>query len=160
AAKRQALLREMDEVAKAAAAGDPAAKARLAEIQQELAALSDQEVAAGGATEIEQKRAALVEELADVQRRAAAGDPAAQARLKEIQQELAQLEQEEQDQSVASRRAALVDELKDVQARAAAGDPAAQARLKEIQQELAQLDQEEKDQSVASRRAALVDELK
>jgi tRNA A-37 threonylcarbamoyl transferase component Bud32 len=96
AQKRTQLLSEMDRLAEAAAGGDEQAAARLQELRRQLAQIGPppgaegEEVAAGNANAA--RRQALLEELDEVAARAAAGDPEAAARLKEIRRELAELE--------------------------------------------------------------------
>jgi hypothetical protein len=147
AANRVRLLQELDEATKRALAGDPEAARRVKEINEELRRLAGK----GGtrssivgdpnaAAEREAKRTALVKEMNDLLDRAAAGDPAAIARLKEIQAELASLEAEDVKAGAGNdRRLALVREMAALADRAAAGDPAAIQRLREIRAELQQI---------------------
>ncbi|MEQ9617140.1 MAG: protein kinase [Phycisphaerales bacterium] len=90
AARRNELVREMGDLAARVAAGDPAAIARMREIQQELASLEASDPSSGR-TAIGARRQELIAEMASLTERAAAGDPAAIARLQQIQQELATL---------------------------------------------------------------------
>ena len=139
-ARRTQLLRELDDVTRRAAAGDPQAVARLREIQRELQAIEDEQQGQGPLTGRDARRARLVSEMADVARRAAAGDPNAIARLREIRTELQQLEEQETGGSAISRRRAdLLNELAVMTELAAAGDPDAIARVEEIQRQLAAL---------------------
>lgn len=153
AARRVALQEELQEVMKRAAAGDPEAIKRAREISEELRRLASGGAApstiAGdpaGFAAREAKRAALVAEMNDLIDRAAAGDPAAIARLKEIQNELASLEAEDVKAGGGNdRRLALVKEMAALAERAAAGDPAAIQRMREIRAEMQQIAQSEAD---------------
>jgi len=90
AARRNELVREMGDLVARVAAGDPAAIARMREIQQELSDIEASEPS-GSRTAIGARRQELLNEMGNLMDRAAAGDPAAVARLREIQQELATL---------------------------------------------------------------------
>ncbi|MHC4871439.1 MAG: protein kinase domain-containing protein [Planctomycetota bacterium] len=147
--KRQALKDEYERLKAAAAAGDPAAIARMAEIQKQLAQLADKpklgidgeggEAAIAKRAAIQKERLALLNEAEELRKRAAAGDPEAIKRLQEINKRLEELNKEEaaiagassmtELDKLAKRRAELVR-------RAAAGDPAAIAALKKLDKEL------------------------
>ena len=170
AARRVALLEELDEVAGRAAAGDPEAVARMKEINAELRELAEQgsgTVAAGGepqeAAARAERRKQLMQEIASLEARAAAGDPQAIAQLREVRRELRALDEAEgqvTQRSRNARRAELLSEMAEVSRRAAAGDPAAIARLREIRAELQEIEEaEDSSSAIARRRADLLDEL-
>lgn len=169
--RRAAILREMDDLQARAAAGDPDAIARLQELQGELNQLDAQEAAltgAGPATQrrgqVSQRRQAIIDEMASLAERVAAGDPEAIARMQQLQGELRALNAEDQQISsqvqaaaarangnaaavrvaqIQGRRQAILDEMASLRERAAAGDPEAIARLQQLNAELTQLDAEE-----------------
>ncbi|MEM8835979.1 MAG: protein kinase [Planctomycetota bacterium] len=169
--ERAAILREMDDLQARAAAGDPEAIARLQELQGRLNQLDAQEAAltgAGPATQrrgqVSQRRQAIIDEMASLAERVAAGDPDAIARMQQLQGELRALNAEDQQISsqvqaaaarangnaagvrvaqIQGRRSAILDEMASLREAAANGDPAAIARLQELNAELAQLDAEE-----------------
>ncbi|MEM1164752.1 MAG: protein kinase [Planctomycetota bacterium] len=102
---------------------------------------------------IERRREQLLAEIDRVAAAAAAGDPEAIARLKELQQELADLG----DESInADTRQAILAEMAELAERAAAGDPEAIARMEQLRGELAALDDEG---ALASRRAEILEEM-
>ncbi|MFG0315827.1 MAG: protein kinase, partial [Planctomycetota bacterium JB042] len=142
--RRRALLAELDDLAERAANGDPAAVERMKDVQRQLAALDEAEKKGSADGDRDARRAALLAEMDDLEERAAAGDPVAVARLKEVKDELAKLDAQAPRNpdaaAKAERRAALLEEMDALADAAAAGDPAAKRRLEEIQQELASLD--------------------
>jgi hypothetical protein len=94
--------------------------------------------AAQANTALANRRVELLNEMESLQAKAAAGDPYAQQRLKDIAKELADIEARTTGPKSAAdlRRAALIKEYQDVAERAAKGDPEAIKRLAEIQKEL------------------------
>ncbi|MEM9082917.1 MAG: protein kinase [Planctomycetota bacterium] len=105
------------------------------------------------AEEIADRRTQLLAEIDRVAALAAAGDPEAAARLKELQGELASLG----DTSLnADRRAEILSEMAALAEAAANGDPEAQRKLRALKAELAALDD---DAALADRRAEILREM-
>lgn len=94
--------------------------------------------AAQANTALANRRVELLNEMESLQARAAAGDPYAQQRLKDIAKELADIEARTTGPKSAAdlRRAELIKEYQRVAELAAKGDPEAIKRLAEIQKEL------------------------
>ena len=94
--------------------------------------------AAQANTALANRRVELLNEMESLQARAAAGDPYAQQRLKDIAKELADIESRTTGPKSAAdlRRAELIKEYQRVAELAAKGDPEAIKRLAEIQKEL------------------------
>lgn len=94
--------------------------------------------AAQSNTALANRRVELLNEMESLQARAAAGDPYAQQRLKDIARELSDIEARTTGPRSAAdlRRADLVKEYQRVAELAAKGDPEAIKRLAEIQKEL------------------------
>ncbi|MHC4884721.1 MAG: protein kinase domain-containing protein [Planctomycetota bacterium] len=159
AEERAAIKKRMAELAARAAAGDPEAIAEMAKLKKRLAVLDEEERADNAAAARQRRREAIQKEMADLQARAAAGDPEAIRRLKELKKELAQLDKADAKAARAEKRRKILAEMEELKARAAAGDPEAIRRLKQLKQKLRSLDAEAAAEDRAEKRKAIQDEI-
>lgn len=123
----------------AALAAQPSGKGDSGPAFRPVSATSNADLAAAQAnTALANRRVELLNEMESLQAKAAAGDPYAQQRLKDIAKELADIESRTTGPKSAAdlRRADLIKEYQRVAELAAKGDPEAIKRLAEIQKEL------------------------